>query len=124
MQSRRVVAYSSLQLKNHERNYLMHDMELAAVVFALKILCHYLYGEYFKVLSKHKSLKYIFTQQDLNMRQRIWMEYMEDCDFRFHYHPGKENVVGKALSRKSRGVLANVASQDWHMRKIMRRFGL
>ena len=90
MQSKRVVAYGSRQLKNHERNYPTHDMELAATVFALKIWRHYLYGEQFEVFSDHKSLKYIFTQQDLNMRQRIWMEYLEDYDFTLHYHPGKE----------------------------------
>ena len=67
MQSERIVAYGSLQLKNHEQNYPTHDMELAAVVFALKIWHHYLYGEQFEVYSDHKSLKYIFTWRDLNM---------------------------------------------------------
>ena len=85
-------------------------MEMAAIVFALKIWCHYLYGEQFKVFSDHKILKYIFTQRDLNMRQRRWIEYLEDYDFTLHYHPGKANVVVDALSRKSRGVLASVAS--------------
>ena len=80
---------------------------MAAIVFALKIWCHYLYGEQFEVFSDHKSLKYIFTQRDLNMRQRRWMEYLEDYDFTLHYHPSKENVVADALSRKSRGVLAS-----------------
>ena len=68
MQFGRVVAYGSKQLKNHERNYPTHDMKLAVLVFALKIWCHSLYGEQFKVFSYHKSLKYIFTQRDLNMR--------------------------------------------------------
>ena len=85
MQFGRVVAYGSRQLKNHEWNYPMHDMELAAIVFALKIWRHYLYGEQFEVYSDHKSLKYIFTQRDLNMRQHRWMEYLEDYDFT----PGK-----------------------------------
>ena len=78
-------------------------MELEAVVFALKIWRHYLYGEEFEVYSYHKSLKYIFTQRDLNMRQRKWMEFLEDYDFTLHYHLGKANVVADALSRKSRG---------------------
>ena len=78
MQSGRVVAYGSRQLKNHEQSYPKHNMELAAIVFALKIWRHYLYGEQFKVFSDHKSLKYIFIQRDLNMRQRKWMEYLED----------------------------------------------
>ena len=101
MQSRKVVAYGSHQLKNHEQNYPTHDMELAAIVFALKIWCHYLYGEQFEVYSDHKSLKYIFTQPDLNMRQRRWMEFLEDYDFTLYYHPGKANVVADALSQKS-----------------------
>ena len=115
LQSRRVVAYGSKQLKNHEQNYPTHDLELAAVVCALKIWCHYLYGENFEVFSDHKSLKYIFTQRDLNMRQRQWMEYLEDYDFTLHYHLGKANVVADALSRKSWGVLASVASREWQM---------
>ena len=93
MQSGRVVAYGSRQLKNHEQNYPTHDIELAAVVFALKIWRHYLYGEEFEVYSDHKSLKYIFTQRDLNMRQRRGMKFLEDYDFTLHYHPGKANVV-------------------------------
>ena len=90
-------------------------MELAAIVLALKIWCHYLYGEQFEVFSDHKSLKFIFTQRDLNMRQRRWMEYLEDYDFTLCYHPGKANVVPDTLSRKSRGVLASIASQEWQM---------
>ena len=81
MQSGRVVVYGSRQLKNHENNYLTNDLELAAIVFALKIWRHYLYGKQFYVFSNHKSLKYIFTQQDLNMSQCRWMEYLEDYDF-------------------------------------------
>ena len=115
MQSERVVAYGSRQLKNHEQNYPTHDMELAAIVFALKIWRHYLYDEQFEVFSDHKSLKYIFTQRDLNMRQRRWMEFLEDYDFTLHYHLDKENVVADALSRKSRGVPASIASQEWQM---------
>ena len=67
----------------------------------------------------HKSLKFIFTQRDLNMRQRKWMEYLEDYDFTLHYHPGKANVVADALNRKSRGVLASVASLEWQTLEIM-----
>ena len=68
MQAGRVVAYGSRKLKNHEQNYPTHDMELAAIVFALKAGRHYLYGEQFEVFSDHKSLQYIFTQRDLSMR--------------------------------------------------------
>ena len=114
MESMRVVAYGYRHLKNHELNYPTHDLELAAIVFASKIWCHYLYGEKFEVFSDHKSLKYIFTQWD-HMRQRRWTEYLEDYDFTLHYHLGKANVVADALNRKSRGVLASVASLEWQM---------
>ena len=87
-------------------------MELATIVFALKILRHYLYGEQFEVFSNHKSLKYIFTQSNLNMRQRRWMEYLNDYDFTLQYHSSKANVVDDALSQKSQGVLASVASRE------------
>ena len=69
--------------------------------------------------SNHKSLKYIFTQRDLNIRQRKWMEFLEDYDITLHYHPGKANVVAEALSRKSRGVLASIASREWQMLKTV-----
>ena len=124
IQSRRVVAYGSCQLKNHEQNYPTHDIELVAVVFTLMIWHHYLFGEQFKVYSDHKSLKYIFTQRDLNMRQRRWMEFPEDYDFTLHYHPGKANVVADALSRKSRGALASIASREWLVLETMGQFRL
>ena len=92
--------------------------------FALKIWSHYLYGEDFDVYSDHKSLKYIFTQRDLNMRQRRWMEFLEDYDFTLNYHPDKENVVTDALSRKSQGAFANIASRKWRMLETVGQFGL
>ena len=99
-------------------------MELAGIVFSLKIWRHYLYGEQFEVFSYHKSLKYIFTQRDLNMRQHRWMEFLEDYDFTLHYHPGKANVVADILSRKSRGVLASIASREWLMLETIWQFRL
>ncbi|KAA0047116.1 reverse transcriptase [Cucumis melo var. makuwa] len=100
MQQGKVVAYASRQLKSREQNYPTHDLELAAVVFALKIWRHYLYGEKIKIFTDHKSLKYFFTQKELNMRQRIWLEFVMDYDCEILYHPGKANVVADALSRK------------------------
>ncbi|KAK8980910.1 hypothetical protein V6N11_048039 [Hibiscus sabdariffa] len=100
MQEGRVVAYASRQLKVHEKNYPTHDIELAAVVFALKIWRHYLYGEKFIVYTDHKSLKYLMTQKELNLRQRRWLELLKDYDLSIEYHPGKANVVADALSRK------------------------
>ncbi|KAL0543847.1 hypothetical protein IC582_018952 [Cucumis melo] len=100
MQQGKVVAYASRQLKSHEQNYPTHDLELAAVVFALKIWRHYLYGEKIQIFTDHKSLKYFFTQKELNMRQRRWLELVNDYDCEILYHPGKANVVADALSRK------------------------
>ena len=102
----------------------MHDMQLAAIVFALKIWFHYLYGEQFEVFSDYKSTKYIITQWDLNMRQHRWMEYLEDYDFTLHYHPSKANVVANVLGWKSQGVLASVASREWQMLEVVGHFGL
>ena len=95
------MAYASRQLKVHEKNYPTHDLELAAVVFVLKIWRHYLYGSKFEVFSDHKSLKYLFDQKELNMRQRRWLEFLKNYDFPLSYHPGKANVVADVLSRKS-----------------------
>ncbi|TYK11136.1 pol protein [Cucumis melo var. makuwa] len=100
MQQGKVVAYASRQLKSHEQNYPTHDLKLAAVVFALKIWRHYLYGEKIQTFTNHKSLKYFFTQKELNMRQRTWLELIKDYDCEILYHPGKVNVVADALSRK------------------------
>ncbi|KAL4032901.1 hypothetical protein IC575_005984 [Cucumis melo] len=96
----KVVAYASRQLKSHEHNYPTHDLDLAALVFALKIWRHYLYGEKIQIFTDHKSLKYFFTQKELNMRQRRWLELVKDYDCEILYHPGKANVVVDALSRK------------------------
>jgi ribonuclease HI len=99
MQDGKVITYGSRQLKKHERNYPTHDLELAAVVFALKYWRHYLYGETYDIYTDHKSLKYIFTQKELNMRQRRWLKLIKDYDLTIQYHPGKANVVANALSR-------------------------
>jgi hypothetical protein len=101
MQNGQVVAYVSRQLKIHERNYLTHDLELAVVVFVLNVWRHYLYGSMFEVFSDHKSLRYLIDQKELNIRQRRWLEILNDYDFDLSYHPGKTNVVADALSRKS-----------------------
>ncbi|XP_070026268.1 uncharacterized protein [Nicotiana sylvestris] len=111
MQNGKVIAYASMQLKNHEKNYSTHDLELAAMVFALKIWRHYLYGEHAEVFTDHKSLQYIFKQKELNLRQRRWLEVLKDYDINILYHPGKANVVAYALNRKSMGVLAHLAVQ-------------
>ena len=101
MQRGRVVAYASRQLKPHEKNYVTHDLELMAIVFALKIWRHYLLGEKFEIYTDHKSLKHLFTQKDLNMRQQRWVEFLASYDLDILYTPGKANVVADALSRKN-----------------------
>jgi hypothetical protein len=100
MQDDHVVAYASRQLRKHEEKYLTHDLELAAVVHALKIWRHYIISKRCEVYSDHKSLKYIFTQLDLNLRQQRWLELIKDYDLGINYHPGKGNVVADALSRR------------------------
>ncbi|GJU35713.1 putative reverse transcriptase domain-containing protein [Tanacetum coccineum] len=89
-------------LKIHEKNYTTHDLELGAVMFALKIWRHYLYGTKSVIYTDHKSLQHIFSQKELNMRQRRWIELFSDYDCEICYHPGKANVVADALSRKER----------------------
>ncbi|WVZ76401.1 hypothetical protein U9M48_024378 [Paspalum notatum var. saurae] len=101
MQQGRVIAYASRQLRKHEANYPTHDLELAAVVHALKIWRHYLLGNTCHIYTDYKSLKYILTQPELNMRQRRWLELIKDYDLEIHYHPGKANVVVDTLSRKA-----------------------
>ncbi|GJR00098.1 putative reverse transcriptase domain-containing protein [Tanacetum coccineum] len=102
MQREKVIAYASRQLKIHEKNYTTHDLELGAVVFALKIWRHYLYGTKCTVFTDHKSLQHILDQKELNMRQRRWLEFLSNYDCKIRYHLGKANVVTDALSKKER----------------------
>nr|GFC93702.1 reverse transcriptase [Tanacetum cinerariifolium] len=119
MQHGKVIAYVLRQLKPYEVNYPTHDLELAAVVFALKIWRHYLYGKSCDVFTDHKSLKYILTQRELNMRQRRWLELLKDYDTNIQYHPGKANVVADALSKKS-GMIAGIKVEEEIIRDLER----
>ncbi|KAL0546059.1 hypothetical protein IC582_015964 [Cucumis melo] len=126
MQEGEIIAYTSRQLKKHECNYLTHDLELAAVVLALKIWIHYLFGEKCHIFTDHKSLKYIFDQKELNLRQRRWLELIKDYDCTIEYHPSKANVVADALSRKSRlpksalcGIRASLLSELRGFKAVM-----
>ncbi|GJY83159.1 ribonuclease H-like domain-containing protein [Tanacetum coccineum] len=102
MQRGKVIAYASIQLKIYEKNYTTHELELGAVVFALKTWRHYLYGTKSVIYTDHKSLQHIFDQKELNMRQRRWIELFSDYECEIRYHPGKANIVADALSRKER----------------------
>jgi hypothetical protein len=123
-EGRRVVAYSSRQLKIHEKNYPTHDLELAAVVRALKTWRHYLYGQKCDIYTDHKSLKYIFTQSELNMRHLRWLELIKNYELEIHYHPGKANVVADALSRKSQVNILAAYPMSYELAKEFDRLSL
>ena len=124
MQERRVIAYASRQLKPYEKNYPTHDLELAAVVHALKIWRHYLYGSKCNLFTDHQSLKYIFDQRDLNLRQRRWLEVLSDYDLNLQYHPGKANVVADALSRRNHGNAAMMLTSQPQLLADLQRLGV
>jgi hypothetical protein len=124
MQEGRVIAYASRQLCRHEEHYPTHDLELAAVVHALKIWRHYLLGNVCHMYTDHKSLKYIFTHSELNMRQRRWLELIKDYDLKIHYHPGKANVVADALNRKAFRHCLTVGLPDTTLFQEMERLNL
>nr|GEV21127.1 putative reverse transcriptase domain-containing protein [Tanacetum cinerariifolium] len=108
MQREKVIAYASHQLKIHENNYTTHDLELGSIVFALKFWRRYLYRTKCMVFTDHKSLQHILDQNELNMRQRRWLELLSYYDCEIRYQPGKANVVADALSRKERIKLLKV----------------
>jgi hypothetical protein len=112
MQNEKVITYASCLLKPHEQNYPTHDLELVAIVHALKIWRHYLIGNKCHIFTYHKSLKYIITQPDLNLRQRRWLKLIKDYDIKIHYHPRKANVVANTLSRKPFGEKATNFLED------------
>ena len=110
MQNDRVITYASKQLKKHKENYPTHDSELATVVFALKIWRHYLYGAPCRIFTDHKSLQYIFTKKELNLRQRRWLELIKGYNCTIEYNLRKANVVADALSRWPESSLSHIRS--------------
>ncbi|KAJ3673166.1 hypothetical protein LUZ60_006540 [Juncus effusus] len=124
MQGKNVIAYASRQLKPYEKNYPTHDLELAAIVFALKIWRHYLYRERCNMYTDHKSLKYIFSQKELNLRQRRWLELIKNYDISVEYRPGKANVVADALSRKRYVTLSACIVYNSHVLDELRKMDI
>src|SRR5688572_18990393 len=122
MQNGKVIAYASRQLKVHEKNYLTHDLELAVVVYALKIWRHYLYGVHVDIFTDHKNLQYVFTQRDLNFRKRRWLELLKDYVMSVLYHPGKANVVSDALSHLSMNRVSHVKDEKKELVREDHRF--
>jgi hypothetical protein len=100
MHDGQVVSYAFCQLRKHKENYPTHDLELVAVVHSLKIWRHYLINHRCEIYSDHKSLKYIFTQTDLNLRQRRCLELIKDYDIGINYHLGKANIVANAKGKQ------------------------
>ena len=98
-----------------------HDLKLAAVVFALNIWINYLYGVHVDVFIDHKSLQYVFTKKELNLRQRRWLEFLKDYDMSVHYHPVKANVVADALIRLSMRNIAHVKDKRKELVKDVHR---
>jgi hypothetical protein len=124
MQHGRVIAYASRQLKSHEVNYPVHDLELAVVVFALREWRHYLYRTQVQIFTDHKSLKYLMSQKELNMQQRRWVELIKVYDCVIDYHPGKANVVVDALSRKGKTVMNDMEIQEQENIVELKKMGL
>ena len=106
MQDGKVVAYALRQMKPHEQNYPTHDLKLSTTVFTLKMRRHYLYDEKCRIFTDHKSLKYLLTRKELNLRQHRWLELLKDYDFIVYYYLGKAIVVADALSRKTISILS------------------
>ena len=100
MQDNHVICYESRKLKEHEKNYATHDLELAAIVHALKMWRHYLMGRGFELRIEDCGLKYLFNQPTLNARKARWLEFLCEFDFEMKHIKGKENKVANALSRK------------------------
>jgi hypothetical protein len=123
MQHGKVVAYASRQLKTHEVNYPVHDLELTVIVFALRVWRHYLYGFRVQIFTDHKSLKYLMSQKELNMRQRRWVELIKDYDCIIDYHPKKANIVADALSRKDKAIRGGPATWNEETMIGLKRLG-
>ena len=121
MERDKVISYASRKLKVHEKNYPTHDLEFAAVVFEHKIWRHYLHGVQVDVFTDHKSLPYVFTEKELNLRHRRCLEFLKDYDMSVHYHPGKANIVAYALSRLSMGSVDHVEEERIDLVKYVHR---
>ena len=105
-----VVYYKSRKQKEHERNYVVHDLELAAMVHALKMWLHYLLEKKFLLLTDNTCVKILFTQSGLNARQARWLAFLSEFDFEARHIKGKENKVVDALSWRTHGISDIISS--------------
>ena len=121
MHNVKVIAYTSRQLKVHEKNDQTHDLQFVVVIFDLKIWHHYLYGVHVYVFTGHKSLQYVFTQRELNLTQSRWLELPEDYDMSILYHPGMTTVVADALSKLPMGSTAHLEEKKKELAKDVHR---
>ena len=117
MQNDKLRVYASRQLKVHEKNYPTHDLEFAVVVFSLKIWCHYLYCVHVDDFTDIKSLQYVFTQRQFNLKRRRWLELLKDYDMSSHYHPIKANIVVDALRKLSVSTNAHLKEEKKELGK-------
>jgi hypothetical protein len=121
MQGGSVVCYESQKLNEHEVNYVTHDLELAAIVHALKMWRHYLLGRRFVLMTDHCGLRYLFDQPKLNARQARWMALLSKFDFEIKHIKGKENKVVDALSRSMKTIhLAAVSTCEMNVKERVR----
>ena len=121
MQTRKVIAYASRQLKVYENNYPTHDLKLEVVVFALKMCRHYLYRVHVDVFTDHKSLQYVLTQRELYLRQKRWLEMLKDYDMNVHYHLDNSNVIVDALRKMSMESTVHIEDEKKELAKDVHR---
>jgi hypothetical protein len=121
MQKGSVICYESRKLNEHEVNYVTHDLELTAIVHALKMWRHYLLGRKFVLMADHCGLRYLFDQPKLNVRQARWMALLSEFDFEIKHIKGKENRVADAFSRSMKTIhLAAVSTYETDVKNKVR----
>jgi hypothetical protein len=125
IQEGHMICYESQKLKEHERNYVTHDLEFAAVIHALKMWRHYIMGKNFLLLTDNSRVKYMFNQLDLNARQARWLAFLSEFDFEVRHIKGKENKVVDALRRRVHGLFEiNISRAESDLEQRIRMTGI